>query len=321
MIYFGYFVVAAIVVILSVRASHYVDLLEKNTKLSGAFLGGIMLSAVTSLPEFFTGVSATVLLHRPGICMGNILGSDLFNLAVLALMILLFFRGFSKGRISKSYRNVSVLVFVIYLFIALNFAGILDGRILTVSLTSILIGLIYAAGAKYLSIAEDVEADEEALDYQASMSTGLSVQQIAFRFFMAAFGIVAFSIALTCLTEAIADKHHIGQGLAGALFLGVATSLPEVSATMALFKMKNYNIAAGNIIGSNLFNFLILSISDVFSLEDSVYVVSDVKITYLLICGAVATCLFWLMLRFRSKTSQAVCALGMLGCYGAFLLL
>ena len=53
MIYLEYLVVAAFVVILSIKASNYIDLLDKNTELSGAFLGGIMLSAVTSLPELF----------------------------------------------------------------------------------------------------------------------------------------------------------------------------------------------------------------------------------------------------------------------------
>ena len=53
MIYLEYVIAAAIVVVLSMKASDYIDLLDKNTRLSGAFLGGIMLSAVTSLPELF----------------------------------------------------------------------------------------------------------------------------------------------------------------------------------------------------------------------------------------------------------------------------
>ena len=101
MIYLEYLAAAVIVVILSIKASDYIDLLDKNTKLSGAFLGGIMLSAVTSLPELFTSISATVLLDRPGLCMGNILGSDLFNLGALAFFILLFSKGFAKGKVSK----------------------------------------------------------------------------------------------------------------------------------------------------------------------------------------------------------------------------
>lgn len=83
MIYLLYLLVAAGVVLFSVKASEYVDLLDKKTSLSGAFIGGIMLSAVTSLPELFTSISATVLIHQPGLCLGNILGSDLFNMAML----------------------------------------------------------------------------------------------------------------------------------------------------------------------------------------------------------------------------------------------
>ena len=321
MLYFEYVVTAMIVVLLSVKASNYIDLLDKNTRLSGAFLGGIMLSAVTSLPELFTSITATVLLKQPGLCMGNILGSDLFNLAALAFFILLFFRGFSKGKVSKSYRYVAVFVMLIYVMIGLNFAGVFEFRILNLSVTSIIIVLIYALGAKYLAVANDVQTDEDALGYHASMSTTLTIRQIGFRFFLAAVGIIAFSIILTHLTGQISLKLGLGQGLAGAIFLGIATSLPEVTSTITLFKMKNYNIAVGNIIGSNLFNFIILAVADLISLGSGVYETLDQQIENLLIFGAAATVLFWILLRIRNKTVQAVCTLGTLGCYLAFLLL
>ena len=51
MIYLIYLALAIAVVLLSIKASVYVDLLDKNTKLSGAFIGGVLLSAVTSLPD------------------------------------------------------------------------------------------------------------------------------------------------------------------------------------------------------------------------------------------------------------------------------
>lgn len=288
MIYLEYLVVAAIVVILSIKASNYIDLLDKNTKLSGAFLGGIMLSAVTSLPELFTSISATVLLNRPGLCMGNILGSDLFNLVAISVIILFYFKGFSKGRVSKSYRHVAFLVFLIYIFIGFNFMDILNLRILNLSITSVLILLVYILGAKYLAVANDVDTDEDALDYHASMSTKLSIKQIGFRFFLASVGIIAFSIMLTYLTDQISVKLSLGQGLAGALFLGIATSLPELASTITLFKMRNYNIAVGNIVGSNLFNFIILAVADVLSLGSGVYALPDDKTIALLLFGLVA---------------------------------
>ena len=54
MLYLEYIVLAALVVFLSVRLSYYVDCLDKKTSLSGAFIGGVMLAAVTSLPELFS---------------------------------------------------------------------------------------------------------------------------------------------------------------------------------------------------------------------------------------------------------------------------
>ncbi|MCI9476898.1 hypothetical protein AALA22_13700 [Anaerovoracaceae bacterium 41-7] len=321
MIYLEYLAAAVIVVVLSIKASDYIDLLDKNTKLSGAFLGGIMLSAVTSLPELFTSISATVLLERPGLCMGNILGSDLFNLGALAFFILLFSKNFAKGKVSKSYRHVTVVVLVIYILITLNFAGILQFRILHLSITSVLIALIYGLGAKYLAVADDVTSDEAVLDYHSESSTSLSVKQIGVRFFFAAVGIIAFSIILTYLTDEISVKLNLGQGLAGAIFLGVATSLPEVTSTIALFKMKNFNIAVGNIIGSNLFNFIILVVADVLSMGSGVYATFDHQIENLLIFGGTATILFWVMLRFKKATIQTVCALGMVASYLGFLLI
>ena len=53
MIYIEYLVLAILVVYLSVRLSYYVDCLDKKTNLSGAFIGGVMLAAVTSLPIHF----------------------------------------------------------------------------------------------------------------------------------------------------------------------------------------------------------------------------------------------------------------------------
>lgn len=320
MVYLAYLITASLVVFLSIKASNYIDLLDKNTNLSGAFLGGIMLSAVTSLPELFTSISATMLLDRPGLCMGNILGSDLFNLAALSFFIMFFFKHFSKGRVSKSYRHVAVFVFLIYVLIILNFTGVLDGRVAGVSITSVLIFVIYALGAKYLAVADDVQTDEDALGYHAEMSTSLSVKQIGFRFALASIGIIAFSIILTYLTDDISVRLNLGQGLAGAIFLGVATSLPEVTSTISLFKMKNFNIAVGNIIGSNLFNFIILAVADLLYFGTGVYASPDAQVVNLLVFGAIATPLFWIMLKFRNKTTQAVCALGTIGCYLAFLL-
>ena len=82
----SYIVLAVLVIGLSMRLSSYVDMLDKQTNLSGAFLGGVMLAAVTSLPELFTSISGVVFLNEPELVVGNILGSNLFNVAALSLV-------------------------------------------------------------------------------------------------------------------------------------------------------------------------------------------------------------------------------------------
>ena len=114
MIFVIYALIAAAVTMLSIKAADYVELIDKKTSLSGAFIGGIMLSAVTSLPELFTSLSSTLLLDEPGLCLGNILGSDLFNLTVLAVLIVAFNRSFAAADIAHGHQNVLWLLLVAY---------------------------------------------------------------------------------------------------------------------------------------------------------------------------------------------------------------
>ena len=132
MLLLEYVVAAALVVFASIKASRYIDLIDKTTKLSGAFLGGVLLSAVTSLPELFTSLSATVFLHKPALCIGNILGSDLFNIAMLSTLAVLFIRSFRNVPIARGNVIVSLYLIVIYGVLMLDYFGVLDFDILTV---------------------------------------------------------------------------------------------------------------------------------------------------------------------------------------------
>lgn len=312
MIYLLYLLVAAGVVLFSVKASDYVDLLDKKTSLSGAFIGGIMLSAVTSLPELFTSISSTVLIHQPGLCLGNILGSDLFNMAMLSFFLLIFARTFREGRLSASHRMVTVFVFVCYLVMILNWLGILRIQFLSISLSSVIIIVMYILSIRYMSAEDSEDSDEED-------TSPLTVPQIAVRFVLVSIGIVVLSIAITYITDAISIRLHLGQGMAGALFLGIATSLPEASSTVALLRMKNVDIAFGNIVGSNIFNFIIMAVVDILY-RGSVYDFSDPQTVVLMLCGAAALPLMWIMMKFRNKATQIICPLGIIACYLAFLM-
>lgn len=314
MIYAAYIITASLVVFLSKKASDYIDLIDKTTKLSGAFLGGILLSAVTSLPELFTSISAVVLIGKPGLCIGNILGSDLFNLAMLAFLIPFYIKGFSKARLSEGHAYIIYFLLIIYAVMCLNMLGIVKFAVFGINITTLLILALYAASVRFL--ASENGEQQQTPDVEA---TNLSTRQITVRFAATSVGIVLLSIAMTYITDEIAGRLNLGAGLAGAIFLGVATSLPEVSSTVALFRIRNYNIAVGNIVGSNIFNLLVLCIADLISFSRGVYDFSDPKVVNLLVFGTLATALFIPILKSRNTAVKITCCVIAVACYIAFL--
>ena len=324
MIYIFYIVMVTAVVWFSILASRYIDMIDRTTKLSGAFLGGVLLSAVTSLPELFTSISATLLIDSPSLCIGNILGSNLFNFGMLAVVILCYIKGFSASRLSRSHNMVMLFLFMMYCAVALNWQYMSEDNIvlgsndkpwLYISITSVILIALYALSVRFLASDNGEMCDEEECD-----EVTLSFRSIVVRFVLASIGIIAASIILTYITDDISERLNLGSGLAGALFLGVATSLPEVTSTISLFRMRNFNIAFGNIAGSNVFNYFVLAIADVLYAGGSVYHFGDTKVINLTVFGLLATAAIYIMLRFRSVWLKALMALGAIACYLAFLL-
>jgi len=288
-----------------------VDLIDKKTSLSGAFIGGAMLSAVTSLPEMFTSISSTLMLKQPGVCMGNILGSDLFNMLILAVLALAFFKTYSKADISGNHLYVLGTILMGYVAILLNMLGILKIEILTVSITRLIIFVCYGVSFKHLS------GEEEASDEDDSR---LTLKQVIVRFVLVSIGIIALSIVISYVTDEISDKLNLGKGIADALFMGIATSLPELASSIALFKKKNFDIAAGNMIGSNIFNMAILALTDVLYIKGGVYDFSDPKTVNLIYFGIVGTVLLFAAIKIKKNWVKVCGMLGIIACYVCFLL-
>lgn len=324
MLYILYIITVTLVVWFSILASRYIDMIDRSTRLSGAFLGGVLLSAITSLPELFTSISATVLIDNPSLCIGNILGSNLFNFGMLAVAILFFIKGFSAAHLSKSHHYVMLFLMMMYLAVVLNWQmmgddniifGSNDNHWLYVSITSIVVVVLYALSVRYLA------SDNGECSNGDCEEVTLPLRTIVVRFVLASVGIIVASIILTYITDDIATKLNLGSGLAGALFLGVATSLPEVTSTISLFRMRNFDIAFGNIIGSNVFNYLVLAIADVLYSGGSVYHFDDGKVINLTVFGLLSSLLIYLLISSRSKWLKALLALGTVACYLAFLMI
>lgn len=295
MIYIQYVVLAILVVVLAVKLSYYVDVLDRKTKLSGAFIGGVLLAAVTSLPELFTALTAVLALDKPQLVQGDILGSNVFNLCVIGGLLLFYSKGYMKARLSVSHRSTLWYGLAMYAcaFMAILAPIDINLGIVNVNLMTILILVIYAINVKFMQT--DGSADNENED-----TCNLSVKQVSVRFAIFAIALVVVSILLTHVTDQISHELNLGSTVAGAVFLGVATSLPELSASVNLVRIGNYNASFGNIVGSNLFNFTILCFADIIYTKGGIYLYES-QIMNLLLFGVISSILALLLIRYKKN--------------------
>lgn len=320
MIFLAYAVVAALVVLFSIKCATYVDLMDKKTNLSGAFIGGVILAAVTSLPELFTSITAVVVVNNPELIIGNVLGSNLFNLAALCTLILFTTRYFSKASIAKSHTTTltSTLILYVVLVVAVIFGK--SFSIFTVDITSVIILVVYVISLRLMAGDDSAGSDDD------TDNSDLTAKQVVIRFILMALGLVGSSILITYVTDIIADTYQLNASLAGALFLGVATSLPELTSSITLIKKRNYNATMGNIVGSNLFNLTIMVVGDILVLNGTVYIPSR-QTNAMIVFGIIASVLMGIVLLLKRKPNQpakapvlyGVLAFLVVACYLGFL--
>lgn len=289
-----YLVLAFLIVFLSIKLSKYVDMLDKTTKLSGALIGGVFLAAVTSLPELFTSISAVLFLGQSELVLGNVMGSDIFNMAVLGVLLIIFIKSFSKKNLNKSLIWTSIFLVLLYGFA--SYAALCKYQLLMwgINVISIVIITIYAVSVKFIS--EETEKEED-------VTVPLSKKQIITRFILCSVLLVATSIGITYLSDSLAETLHLGKTLAGAILLGVATSLPEVVSTISLMKMGNFDAGVSNILGSNTFNFLILSLADFMNYKAPIYI-NNSQSKYLLLGGLVSAVSVAILLLIKSQVKN-----------------
>ena len=77
---------AAVILIAGSKLSRYGQAISHATGIESSWIGLALLASVTSLPELATGISAVTLAQAPDIAVGDVLGSCVFNLVLLAIV-------------------------------------------------------------------------------------------------------------------------------------------------------------------------------------------------------------------------------------------
>jgi len=86
-IWFAFIICTSLIVYSGTKLAKYGDIIAEKTGLGRAWIGLMLMASVTSLPELVTGISSVTFAGVPDIAAGDVLGSCVFIMLILALSV------------------------------------------------------------------------------------------------------------------------------------------------------------------------------------------------------------------------------------------
>lgn len=297
-----FLILAFFTIFMSIKLSYYGDILGKQTKVGSAFVGGLLIASITSLPEFVTCISAVV-FDNLALSLGDIVGSNMFNIFVLAIYNIYFFKSDIFKNTSKKYILECIILIIDYLFIIFGINNIL------VNMTTFVLFIMYIVYMLSIILIKQDDSESKCNEKQ---------RFIVLKFTLTAVIMIILSISVTHQADEIAHLYpKFSSSSIGAILLGITTSLPEVVTTFALLKLNNFNMAISNMLGSNIFNFLVLAFADIFAGSNYIYSYSDSYSMFYILGGITITVLFMstLIKKFNCKLYYLIISIIMILIY------
>ncbi len=223
----------------------------RRTGISEFVIGLVIVGFGTSLPELVVSVTGA-LARNSDIAIGNVLGSNIFNTSLI-LAVSAMIAPVAITRTNK-FRDIPLTILVTFLVVALGWQNGLS------RVEGIIMVVLFAAYIIYSfkSDPEDVSPDEEARTYKTFTSVvfilgGLACLVFGGRLFVNS-------------AEHIARMIGVSDKFIAITVLAIGTSLPEFVTSIVALAKKRSQLALGNILGSNVFNLLlILGVSAIIS--------------------------------------------------------
>lgn len=268
---------AGVVIAAGTALTRCADAIAERTGIGRVWVGSVMLAAATSLPELATDVSA-VRLHAPNLAAGDLFGSSLANMFILAVIDLLP----PRGRVLRQATFENTLAAC--LAIVMNALGALfvlvqpRWNVLGVTPESVLLLLIYVAGSRAVYRNGLRHAQESAPAKPSPQTRGGAARGLRrpiLEFAAAAMVIFVAAPALAWSAKSLAEFTHLGTTFVGTWLLGLSTSMPELVTSLAAVRIGAFDLAVGNLFGSNSFNMVIFFALDVTSPAGSIFSALD----------------------------------------------
>jgi cation:H+ antiporter len=237
--------------------------LARFFNVSSWVIGVLIVGIGTSIPELSINISSVIKGEEVGV--GTILGSNIFNiLFILGLTSIAFPISLKKNWV---YRDVILNMFAICIagffaffhFFGEPFSGITRPE-------GFIIFLLFILWVWYILTTPDVCIGQNCHEPENNFDTEGVTLIVAI--FLIIFGLIGVFLGGNWVVDGahqIANILKVPESIISILILGIGTSMPELMISISALRNKMGGIAIGNIIGSNIFDFIgILGISSIF---------------------------------------------------------
>jgi cation:H+ antiporter len=264
MVWVQFLISAAVIVFAAVRLAEYGDVIALRTRLGRMFIGLLLIAGATSLPEVLTTISS-VYQGVPNLAAGNLLGSNMFNMLMLAVLDMIHYkRRLLRQAALKHALSGSLTIFLIALVLFFIIAD-LPLQVGWVGVDSLVLILVYVIAMRLIQANAAVSS---APAQPEQLPAGLpSLRKALLGFLGATVALIIVSPLLVYSSAQIAEITGLGATFLGTTLVALVTSLPEVVTTLTAARLGADDMAIGNLFGSNMFNMAALGLTDLFVLQ------------------------------------------------------
>lgn len=264
---------ATVVIVASTVLAYRADAIAAVTGIGQVWIGSVLLAAATSMPELGTDISA-VRFHQPNLAIGDLFGSSLANMLILAVLDLIP----PRGRVFKeaTFENtLTACLAILMMAIAVVFVMARPAfTVAGVAPESLLLPVVYLGGTRaiYRNGIRQVEREPEPAEPRAARK---SVKRPMLDFAAGAVAILLAAPVLAWSAGRIASLSGLGATFVGTWIVGLVTSLPEMVTSLTAMRIGAFDLAIGDLFGSNSFNMVLLFALDLACPGGSIFAAAD----------------------------------------------
>ena len=265
--------------------------MAKRVGLSPLVIGLTIVSIGTSAPELLVSVKAAM-NGQSALSIGNVLGSNFFNIGIILGLSALIYPLSVKRQLLRLDVPVMIVASLLFFVLFLDFEiSRVEAFIFVLVLISYFTYLLVTSKKK-----QGKQTDEEN-DIRLSKHWTLDILFIGVGLAALVYG----SDMLVVNAVVIAGRLGMSEAMIGLTIVAAGTSMPELATSVVAAMKKRADIAIGNVVGSNIFNMLLI-----LGVAGLIQPISTVEINYVdSLFNIGIGVLLWLFMKRSSRITRA----------------